>query len=343
MIRAQLHPYCLPLKRPWLAARATLRERRGALLELNDADGRSGWGDCAPLPSGGDPAVVLAALAEVCRRPAGADFSDLPPEVRWAIETAQADLAAQRDGLPLYRHLGGSVDSVAINAALGPLDDGCVARAAAAAAQGFAIGKIKVGVGPVDAELDCLRAVVDATGGRIRLRLDANRAWPEATATRFLTACADLPIDGVEEPLADPTLAALAQLQAKLPFAIAVDESLPQFGVAELIAARAVRRFVVKPARLGGIAATQAIARQCAMAGIELVLTSVVDSAVGVTAAAHLSAALRPDLAHGLGTSAWLAQDVASPPTIVAGRLQLPEVPGLGILPCLDRNSALAK
>ncbi|MGE5468224.1 MAG: enolase C-terminal domain-like protein, partial [Ignavibacteria bacterium] len=128
-------------------------------------------------------------------------------------------------------------------------------------------------------------------------------------------------------------VAALAALQAQTPIAIAVDESLPHLGAAPLIAAQAVRRFIVKPARIGGYAATLAIAKEAAQAGIALVLTSVVDSAVGVTAAAHLAAAVSPDLVHGLGTSDWLAVDVAAAPPIAAGRLQLPKVAGLGIVP----------
>ena len=65
---AEIIPYCLPLKRPWVAASATLTERRGALLKLADAEGRIGWGDCAPLPSGGNAAAVLAALQYRLRR-----------------------------------------------------------------------------------------------------------------------------------------------------------------------------------------------------------------------------------------------------------------------------------
>ncbi len=331
MSRAAVFPYRLPLKRPWVAAATTLTERRGALLRLTDEDGLEGWGDCAPLPSGGPVEPVIAALEAYCRRPASAEFHVLPPEARWAIETAQADLAAQRAGLPLWRHLGGASGQVMVNAALGPLDDDCAARATAALAQGHAIGKIKVGLDGVDAELARLHALVDATAGKLRLRLDANRAWNGADAARFLQAIAELPIDAVEEPLAQPTAAALAALQAGLPYAIAIDESLPNFGVDALIAARAVRRFVLKPARLGGIAATQAVATKAQAAGIEVVLTSVVDSAVGVAAAAHLAAALSPTLAHGLGTSVWLAADVAAPLPIIAGRMQLPDAPGLGL------------
>lgn len=355
-MQAEIVPYRLPLKQPWVAARTTLTERRGALLGLADAEGRIGWGDCAPLPSGGNADAVLAALAAYAYRPArtdfiapprsqnrlaaphggsvglgrpGADFQHLPPEVRWAIETAQADLAAQRAGLPLWRHLGGARGEVEINAALGPLDDGLPARLAAARAQGFRIGKIKVGIVPVGEEIARL-AALDAPLG---LRLDANRAWNDEDAQRFLSAIADLPIDAVEEPLATPTPGKLAALQAGLPYALAIDESLSRLGLDALIAARAVRRFVLKPARLGGIAATQAIAAKARAVGIEVVITSVIDSAIGVTAAAHLAAALAPDLPHGLGTSAWLAMDVAVPPPITNGNLCLSKELGLGIQP----------
>jgi len=331
LIRAEVVPYRLPLQRAWIAAAATLTERRGALLRLTDAEGFVGWGDCAPLPSGGNAAAVLAALEAYACRPGSADFEYLPAEVRWAVETAQCDIAAQRRGLPLARFLNPEAPlDIASNAALGPLDDACATRAIEARQAGYALGKIKVGIGPVDAELECLRAVAAASG--LRLRLDANRAWSDDEAARFLHAIAPLPIDAVEEPLAAPTPEKLARLQAGLPYALAVDESLPQLGSTALIDAHAVRRLVLKPARLG-LQASQAVARQARAAGLEVVITAVVDSAIGVTAAAHLAAALAPERAHGLGTGAWLAADVAAAPPIIGGRLHLPHLPGLGIHP----------
>ena len=220
-----------------------------------------------------------------------------------------------------------------INAALGPLDAGCADRAEAAADRGFAVGKIKVGVGSIDDERRALAAVVDQTRGRLSFRLDANRAWAEADARRFLKSLIGLPIDGVEEPLAAPTPTALAHLQKDLPFPLAADESLPVLGVGALLEARAVRRLVVKPARLGGIRATLALAAKAHAAGVELVLTSVVDSAIGVTAAAHLAAALPTENTHGLGTLDWLARDVAPAPAVVEGAFILPDGPGLGLVP----------
>ncbi|CAG0968492.1 partial D-Ala-D/L-Ala epimerase, partial [Rhodocyclaceae bacterium] len=142
----RLHPYRLPLRRPWTAAAAVLVERRGMLVALTDADGHTGWGDCAPLPSSGTAGhdAAFAALTAAARNlscmtteAATERLAAVPlPEPRWALETALADLAARRDGLPLARFLGGAGPlAVAVNAALGALDAGCAGRAAAARAR----------------------------------------------------------------------------------------------------------------------------------------------------------------------------------------------------------------
>jgi o-succinylbenzoate synthase len=304
-------PYRLPLSRPWVAATATLAERRGCLIELTAGDGLTGWGDCAVLPSANGVGRA---------------------QMRWAIETARFDIEARRRGVPLARLLGATSLSVPVNASLGPLDEGCAARAGEVLAQGFSIGKIKVGIDAIDAELVRLRELVDVTGGRLRLRLDANGAWNEGDAGRFLAGLADLPVEALEEPLAMPTLEGLARLQSAAPFDIAVDESLARLGAGALFASRAVRRLVLKPARIGGVSRTLTLARRAQAAGMTIVITSVVDSAIGVAAAAHLAAAL-PGPAHGLATGEWLAVDVAPPLPVVDGHLRLPDAPGLGIAP----------
>lgn len=340
---ARLRPYALPLKRPWVAAAATLTERRGMLLALTADDGITGWGDCAPLPSSGAAGHerVFGALQALATQFAGSDEAAAlaqaralaMPEIHWALETALFDIEAKRQGVPLASLLGAEREApVPVNAALGALDAGSGERAQAALAQGFQTGKVKVGLADVNREIDALRAVSRATGYKLRLRLDANRAWSARDAQHFLTAVADLPIDGVEEPLAAPTLPELSCLQHALPYAIAVDESLAELGADALFDARAVRRLVLKPARIGGLRATLALAARARAAGMETVITSVVDSAIGVTAAAHVAAAL-PGPAHGLATSAWLAEDVAEPPRLRDGALVLGDGAGLGRVP----------
>jgi len=318
--------------------------RFGNLLRVTTADGIAGWGDCAPLPSSGEEGYrrtvdELGALAERCvgesiHAALGRLHAITCSEVRWALETAVLDAQARRQGLPLYRFLGGTpVDGVRANAALGPLDGGCAHRALRAFEKGFLIAKIKVGIESPQVEATLLRHVVDATSGKLRLRLDANRAWQADEAERFLDAISDLPIDGVEEPLATPTVDALRHLQAERTFPIAVDESLPALGADRLVAASAVRRLVIKPARMGSLTSTLQLASRACSAGIEVVLTSVVDSSIGVTATAHLAAVLPHRLTHGIATLDWLLEDVATPPSIVAGKMRLSPDAGLGLVP----------
>ena len=61
-------------------------------------------------------------------------------------------------------------------------------------------------------------------------------------------------------------------------------------------------------------------------------------SGYGVSAAAHLAAAIDNRLAHGLATSAWLAADTGRPPAIVDGRLLLPRAAGLGFTPAEETD-----
>jgi o-succinylbenzoate synthase len=339
----RLRPYALPLKSDWRAATATLSLRRGLLIGV-EGGGEIGWGDCAPLPSSGAEGherafAQLRAAAHDLRHAsfeaARARLNDIEsPEARWALDTALFDQSMRRRGLALRRALSRQpLDLLPVNAALGPLDASCADRAELAVAQGFVFAKIKVGLAPVAKEAARLAEVSARVGGRLRLRLDANRAWSEPDAIRFLDAVADLPIDGVEEPLAEPSVERLRWLQKRTPFALAIDESLFELGPERVFDLRAARRLVLKPARIGGFGASLRLAERAAAAGMEVVITSVVESAIGVAAAAQLAAALGAGIAHGLATGPWLAEDVAPPLVLSEGFLRLPECPGLGVAP----------
>ena len=310
IVAADWIPYCLPLRRPWQTSRGTLTERSGQLLRLTDADGRTGWGDCAPLPEFGIDEAAARAFAEEC---------------------ATLDLAAQRAGLPLNAWLSGraSVASVAVNVNFGPVLAVDRNRLGQAAAKGFTVAKLKVGIAPLDDEITALLQLTTALPPTLRLRLDANRAWPLATAQRFIAACAGLPIDGLEEPLADPTHAQLASLQASAAFPLAIDESIHLLD-APFFRHPPVRRLVLKPARHGGLLASIQLALRARASGLEVIVTSSLESACGLTACAHLAAAIAPEACHGLATAEWFTTDTGAPPVIVGGRLLLPQERGLG-------------
>jgi L-alanine-DL-glutamate epimerase-like enolase superfamily enzyme len=137
----------------------------------------------------------------------------------------------------------------------------------------------------------------------------------------------------LEEPLARPDLFRLAALQQQTAIALALDESLPKLGLAQVSATPAVRRLVLKPMLLGGPHAVLAWARQAHEQGMACVVTTTLDSAVGILAAAHLAAALGNGLHHGLATSSWLERDVGHAPRVSGGMMRLGAQPGLGFEP----------
>lgn len=171
---------------------------------------------------------------------------------------------------------------------------------------------------------------------RLRLRLDANRAWSLPQAQRFVAAVSDLPVEALEEPLADAGPETFFALQEQAAFALALDESLPLWLARHRAQALKVRRWVLKPTCLGGLRRCLALAQDGARAGVETVITTTVDSAAGVLACLHLAAALDNGIAHGLATSEWLARDLAPLPPAHRGRLALPPHPGLGLRPFAD-------
>lgn len=347
---ARLQRYCLPLRSEWATAAGGFSVREGWLLQIETSDGRQGYGDCAPLRGTGTESAAAAEIAlrthakELVGRCAGEALAALPaalrhptPAARCAVESALLDLLAQDANLPLARYLqrgcNADADAVAVNAALGSLqrlDDAAVASACAA---GFSVLKLKVGTQAVERELADLRRVAALLPAGTLLRLDANGAWRQSDAERFLATCAGLPIEMLEEPLADPQPDALRRLQALCVFSLALDESLADFEREILFAAPPVRRLVLKPPSHGGLLTALALARKAAAAGLECIVTSSIDSACGVLAAAHLAAALDNGLAHGLATSSWLAQDTGSAPRIAGGRLSLSGAPGIGFIP----------
>lgn len=339
---SRIVPYRLPLHAAWTSAQGGFTERLGWLLRLETDGGLIGWGDCAPLPeyAAADELASLALtgldLETALQWLAGAQ---LHPAVRCAADVALSDLAAQQSGLPLARWLAhDAAQQVRVNAALGALDAGTPQRIQAAVVEGFEVLKLKVGLDTVPQELDMLRRLAGDIPGNIVLRLDANRAWSMPDARRFIAGMAGLPLEMLEEPLAQPDPGGLAALQAQTETPLALDESLMELGLDRVLAAPPVQRLVLKPMLIGGLNIALKTARQARSAGMACVVTTSVDSAVGTLAALHLAAALNNGLHHGLATSTWLARDVGHAPHPERGTMTLGELPGLGFVPDIDEQ-----
>jgi o-succinylbenzoate synthase len=158
-------------------------------------------------------------------------------------------------------------------------------------------------------------AVRDVLGPAGRLRVDANAAWSVPAAMEALAALAPYGLEYAEQPCA--TLPELATLRRELggAVAIAADESVRRAGDPERVAvAGAADLVVLKVAPMGGVAAALRVAAGC---GLPVVVSSALDTSVGIAAGLALAAAL-PALPYacGLGTVGLMAADVVAEPLV---------------------------
>jgi O-succinylbenzoate synthase len=159
-----------------------------------------------------------------------------------------------------------------------------------------------------------VRAVRRVLGPEGRIRIDANAAWNLDEAEHALRALSPFDLEYVEQPCAGVAeTVELRRRTADLAILVAADEFVrhsrdPLAGVR----AGAADLIVLKAAPLGGI---RRALRLAADAGVPAVVSSALDSSVGLGMGAALAAAL-PDLSYdcGLGTAALLAADVTEEP-----------------------------
>ncbi|GAA1479823.1 o-succinylbenzoate synthase [Gordonia sinesedis] len=162
------------------------------------------------------------------------------------------------------------------------------------------------------ARVAAARTVID------RVRVDANGKWTPAQAITAIRAIGD--VEYVEQPCA--TVEELAEVRRAVDVPIAADESIRRADdPMRVIAADAADVAVLKVAPLGGMRAVLALADRI---GLPVVVSSALDSAVGIAAGVAAAAALpHLDLACGLGTGSMFDADVAEPFTPVGGSLAL--------------------
>jgi O-succinylbenzoate synthase len=152
-----------------------------------------------------------------------------------------------------------------------------------------------------------------------KIRLDANGGYSVAQTLEVARALTELalPIEYLEQPVA--TVAELAEVRAALqklspdaPIKVAADESVRKATDPLAVAqAGAADILVLKAAPLGGINAALDIAHA---AGLPVVVSSALETSVGISMGAHLAAALNSPFASGLATAALLADDVTDSP-----------------------------
>ncbi|MCC5833883.1 MAG: o-succinylbenzoate synthase [Opitutales bacterium] len=287
-----------PLFQPVQTANETWRERLSLIVRLEDADGRSGYGEVAPIEAFGSESLDYAAQ---CLRSLGsrldlASILRIVPNfraTRFGLTCALADLQAE------------AAKSILLpRAALLKLDASLELACRRLADEGFRVAKVKVGVGDGPSERQQLREVLATLPDGFQLRLDANGSMDLKTLETWV-ACfsGEAKIECLEQALL-PSLAlkqvsALKTLNQRLP--LALDESVSS--------AESWKQWtqelqwpgilVLKPSVFGSLdECRQAIADRPE----QVILSSSFESLVGLRALLRLAAEFELKRPLGLGT-----------------------------------------
>jgi O-succinylbenzoate synthase len=208
-----------------------------------------------------------------------------------------------------------TVKTIKVNATLAAVKD---VRAALEPFGNFEVVKIKVAEAGQTLQ-DDLDRIHEARKyyPEARIRLDANGGYDIETALTLAKAMYEegVPLEYLEQPV--KTIAELAELRLKLKLLnikVAADESVRKVSDPLAVAqAHAADLLVLKAAPLGGINNALRIANQ---AGLPVVVSSALETSVGISMGAYLAAALNSEYASGLATAALLTEDVTDTPLI---------------------------
>jgi L-alanine-DL-glutamate epimerase-like enolase superfamily enzyme len=235
-------------------------------------DGVTGRGECVPYARYGETvAGVVAALEALA--PAVADGLDrdalqnlLPAgAARNALDCALWDFEAKRSGVPVWRLAGLDAPGPLVTAYTLSLDTPEAMGAAARAAAGRPLIKLKL-AGEGDLERV---AAVRENAPDARLIVDANEGWTPDMVEPFSAALAELGVEMIEQPLPADADEALARLSHPVPFC--ADESCHDRTSLAAIAGR-YDYANIKLDKTGGLTEALALRRAAADAGLRIMV-----------------------------------------------------------------------
>ncbi len=321
-------------------------------IEVRVARGQAratGLGEAACLPpvTREDQPDILTAMQRVASSLHSSSTFDaicaeLGPVATAGLQTALADAASQLAGTPLRTWLGGAPGqawletdvtvAIASPEKMAELARGWVAR-------GFRALKVKVGKN-LDEDVRALEAIGRAAP-QARLRVDANAGYTARQAIELARACErmGIAVECWEQPCAADDLDGLAEVSAALDAPVVADESVKTLADVEaLVRRRYADGINLKLAKTGNLKECVQMGRLAREAGLRVMVGGMVETRLGMSAAAHVACAVGSVDFVDLDTAWLLADDPYVGGYEAQGpRYTMPERPGLGIT---RRNAA---
>lgn len=354
----QVGSLSLPLAHPFKTALRTVERIQDVVVRVIGDDGTMGYGEAPPTAviTGDTIGSILCAIQDYIK-PAllGMDLADLDAVMgklnaclvhnttpKAAVDMALYDLWAKSQGKPLYQLLGGAGTSfrtdltISVNGV-----EEMVRDALEAVDRGFSILKIKVGKEGT-ADVERVKAIREAVGPGVALRVDANQGWTATQSVAIIKAMEDkgLNVQLVEQPVPADDLAGLKYVTGQVDTPILADEAVfSPADAANIIALRAADYINIKLMKTGGIWNALKICALAQQHGMECMIGCMLESQVSVAAAAHLCAGQSVITMADLdGPSLCATAPLPGGPVFDADTVTMSGDPGIGVrdIPCTD-------
>lgn len=339
------------LHTPFVTALRRTTTADTVVVQVADSDGVTGWGEAPQVwrvtgeSLAGAEACVAGPLTDVVMDRDPDDLSDLCRSVaravvanqgaKAAIDVALHDLVARRRGVSLPVLLGSTSLRLPTDVTLAAGNPNALGHTARSRVEdGFTALKMKVGTDAAS-DVERVRAVREAVGGDIRIRLDANQGWTPREAVRVISSLEDanLDVELVEQPVPAADLEAMAWVTARVSTPVMADESV--YGVrdlVEVIRRRSADLVNVKLAKCGGLSVARTLIELARAQDMGCIIGSMMETHVGVGAAASLAVAHATPLVCDLDAAWWAERSpVVGGMSYDGAVVVLPDAPGLGI------------
>ena len=341
----------IPLKKPFKTALRTVHSAEDIIVKVIADSGEVGFGNAPPTAviTGDSQDSIIAAIRDtLAPKLVGMDIDNIEGimtaldsgmlhncSAKAALDIAVYDLFGKRYGLPLYKLFGGYCRSMETDLTISLNDpDEMVRDSLEAVAEGYTALKLKVGNDPA-LDIRRVQAIRDAVGPVVKIRLDANQGWNAKEAVRTIRRFeADgLDIELIEQPVKAHDFDGLKYVTDHVETDIMADESaFGPYEVFRLLSMRACDLVNIKLMKAGGLHNAVKIAHFAETMGVQCMMGCMLESKIGITAAASLAAGKRIVSRADLDAAVLLAEDpVVGGVSFDKNQLILSDAPGLGI------------
>lgn len=345
----ELYKLSIPLKQPFVISLGPQYDADNIIVVINTNAGIKGWGECSPYMSingeSMDTCFVVGQYLATALK--GKDPLDIEActtvmdriitrneSIKSAFDMALYDIAAQHNGLPLYKFLGGKknkIISTDMTVGLGSPKK-MASDASEYKAAGFPSIKVKLGT-TTEEDVARIKAIRAAIGNELPLRIDANQGWAVETAIATLQALKGFGIEHCEEPIARWNYMSLPEVRKNSPIKIMSDEScFDEHDALRLAQLNACDYFNVKLGKSGGIFHALKILEVAKEYNLKLQVGCFMESRLAITALVHFAYSSDLIVHYDLDTPLMLKEDpvMGGMKFINNGVVEIDETLGIG-------------